>query len=143
MRWELIDQRVSRQVTEVVQSQMNAAFRECRERNLHLVNRIVRQYERRPELLSKDEMSASENGQGRRASLVLQRAVRRPAEREYGKTQVFSDEPVEPGSAKSTSQDRHEYSPQAASLDVERLTDQVVRSIDRRIMAHRERLGRF
>ncbi len=33
-------------------------------------------------------------------------------------------------------------SPRAA-VDLERLTDQVVRQIDRRIVAHRERLGRI
>ena len=62
MRWELVDRRVSGRETGVLQSQMNATIRESHERNLRLVNRIVRQYARRLELLTKDEMSASENG---------------------------------------------------------------------------------
>jgi hypothetical protein len=33
--------------------------------------------------------------------------------------------------------------PAAPAADVERLTDEVVRRIDRRIAAHRERLGRI
>jgi hypothetical protein len=143
--WRLVRRLVATGKPGVLEGRVALSLRERHPRETRLTHRLYQKFELRTAIPPAGNTRSPSFDRLRAASFSAPRVVRRPVVA-GSRHEAVSASPVESSGDRAKSSFGPEVTVQSARhapFDVERLTDQVVRSIDRRILAHRERLGRF
>ena len=140
--WKLASSRLIQRQESVFTHRIKDLQQIRRMKEEHLVQRLIRRYERRVETTRGESGVIPASLMPQNDLFMLPRVVRRPAESATENPAGTPEQTAARSVQVSSRPDNNVLPVERTSFDVERLTDQVVRSIDRRILAHRERLGR-